>query len=164
MSTQTIARPNKTVTQPDIRRRPQLEPHSIQRHKRLPSIARRAAVRKPLKKKCCSQCDMVHPERAAISITKAVQETINGARPLPQLTRWVSAEVLNAVTRRTAITQRANAASKRTVVITNSRICRIKHDVVEGAVMISDGGRLRAAVIRLEAFRGRWRATYLQTM
>jgi len=73
-------------------------------------------------------------------------------------------EVLNAVTRRVAITQRANATSQRTVVITNSRICRIKHDIVEGAVMISDGGRLRAAVIRLEAFRGRWRATYLQTM
>src|SRR5699024_5481215 len=90
MSTQTISRPRQTVTQPAIRRRPKLEPHSLQRHERLPSIALRAAVRKPLKKKCCSQCDMVHPERAAISITKAVQETINGARPLPQLTRWVS--------------------------------------------------------------------------
>ena len=41
-------------------------------------------------------------------------------------------------------------------------VCQIVPGVVEASVVVHDGNHLRAAAVRLEVRRGRWRATALE--
>lgn len=133
--------------------------------RRLPAAAKNAALGIRAPQGCCDgKCGMENPERVAGNIVRAAQEIINGARPINMLTRWVTSETFEAVKKRLSIQARSSRPTRRTVTITSSRVCRIDHDTIEGTVILSDGGRIRAAVVRLEAFRGRWRASYLQTL
>lgn|SRR5690625_1660091 len=133
--------------------------------RRLPAISRKAVLQPQEPAACCSgQCGLPRPEEVAGTIVRAAQEVINGARPLKMLMRWLSTDSYEALRRRMSVQARSANPTRRTVTITSCHVCRIDHDTVEGTVILSDGGRIRAAVIRLEAFRGRWRATYLQTV
>ncbi|HLS03884.1 MAG TPA: Rv3235 family protein [Actinomycetales bacterium] len=138
-----------------------LEPAQV---RRLPTLAKRALVPSTSAQCCGGACGMDAPEVVAEKIARAAQEVINGARPLKQLTRWLTAEAFEGLEKRLSIQRRKLRPSQRAVNITSRRVCRVNHDTVEAAVVLSDGGRIRAAVVRLEAFRGRWRATYLQTL
>lgn len=133
--------------------------------RRLPEVAKRGLRNRRLLDLCCEgRCGMENPERVAGTIARAAQEIINGARPLNMLTRWLTTDAFNALRKRLSVQARSDQPTQRTVTITSSRVCRIDHDTAEGTVILSDGGRIRAAVVRLEAFRGRWRASYVQTL
>lgn len=133
--------------------------------RRLSPIAKQALARKSPPPKCCDgACGMDDPRHVMAAIVRGAQEVINGARPLNTLVRWLTSEAYADVAKRTSLQARSTRPTHRTVTITSTHVCRIGHDIVEGTVILSDGGRVRAAAIRLEAFRGRWRASYLQTV
>lgn len=133
--------------------------------RRLPAIKKGPLLTPPPTIECCDDdCGLADPKEIAGTVVRAAQEVINGARPLKMLTRWLSTDAFDSVRKRVSVQARSASPSRRTVAITSCHVCRIDHDTVEGTVILSDGGRIRAAVIRLEAFRGRWRATYLQTV
>ena len=133
--------------------------------RRLPPLAKRAVLAQQTMQDCCEgKCGMENPQRIVSNIARAAQEVINGARPITQLMRWLTADTYDAIRRRLSVQARSARPARRAVTVTSCHICRINHDTVEGTVVLSDGGRVRAAVVRLEAFRGRWRASYLQTI
>lgn len=133
--------------------------------RRLSPIARRSLTRGAPPKPCCDgACGMADPRAVMAAIVRGAQEVINGARPLNILTRWLTSDAYEALAKRVSIQARSSRPTRRTVTITSSHACRIGHDIAEGTVILSDGGRIRAAVIRLEAHRGRWRASFLQTV
>jgi hypothetical protein len=98
------------------------------------------------------------PTRLAGAVVVAAVEALRSVRPLQQLARWVSPAVYEALSRAV----RPDAASGRRALVRRVRLCRLGPDVAEGSVVVHDGGRVRAAAVRLEAHRGSWRATVLQ--
>lgn len=162
MQTAVLDPATKTQALLTPRRNAQIESAQV---RRLPTIGKRAFLPSPTLAQCCEgACGMDAPEIVVEKIARAAQEVINGARPLNQLIRWLTADAFEALEKRMSIQRRKLRPTQRTVNITSRRVCRVNHDTVEGTVILSDGGRIRAAVVRLEAFRGRWRATYLQTL
>jgi hypothetical protein len=103
------------------------------------------------------QAEIGDPRQICGAVVLAAVEALRSARPLSQLIRWVSPDVLESL---------AKAALPPTgdrvrAVIRGQRICRISPTVAEGSVVIHDGARVRAAAVRMEVHRGSWRVTVL---
>jgi hypothetical protein len=98
------------------------------------------------------------------TLVRAAVETLSGVRPAAQLVRWVSADLYDSLARRAGLAVRIHGRPTlvRNVVVRSVRVCRISSLVAEAAVVVHDGSRVRAAAIRIEAHRGRWRATALE--
>ena len=104
--------------------------------------------------------ELPDPKQVCGAVVLAAVEALRSARPLAQLTRWVTSEVFEALAR--AATPATPNGNRARAVVRGVRICRIGPDVAEGSVVIHDGPRVRAAAVRLEAHRGAWRVTALQ--
>lgn len=97
----------------------------------------------------------------------AAVEVIAGLRPAAQLARWLTPGVLQAVRVRADLHRRATSAAGRATagsrppVVRSTHVCRVEERVVEAAVVVDDGCRVRAVAVRLETHRGMWRATAL---
>lgn len=102
------------------------------------------------------------PQAWSGTVVRAVVEVLSGTRPLAQLGRWLSPELYETVGRRAGPSGRHRRRHARPVTVRRVHVCRIGEDVVESSVVVHDGTHLRAAAIRLETYRGRWRATALQ--
>lgn len=98
------------------------------------------------------------PTRLCGSIVLAAVEALNGARPLAQLARWVSPQVLEALSAAAA----APTPVRKHATVRPPHVYRVSPTVVEASVVVHDGERVRAAALRLEIHRGHWRATALQ--
>lgn len=98
------------------------------------------------------------------TLVRAAVETLAGTRPAAQLARWVSADLYDSISRRAGLAVRIHGRPSlvRQAVVRSVRVCRISPLVAEASVVVHDGVRLRAAAIRVEAHRGRWRATALE--
>lgn len=90
----------------------------------------------------------------------AAVEALRSARPLAQLTRWVTPQVFDALAG--AAIPAPPGGNRARAVVRSLRVCRISPDIAEGSVVVHDGPRVRAAAIRVEAHRGNWRVTVLQ--
>lgn len=90
----------------------------------------------------------------------AAVEALRGARPLAQLTRWVTPQVHEALVQRAEATRTEGPVRRATVL--SSRHVRAGDRAVEATVVVHDGHRVRAAALRLELHRTHWRATVLQ--
>jgi len=104
------------------------------------------------------------PTSVCCSLVLAAVEALAGIRSVAQLARWVTPEVYEALSTRAALTVRvlgARAASRRPEV-RRVRVCRIGEHVAEASVVIDDGRRVRAVAVRLESWRGAWRAVALE--
>jgi hypothetical protein len=104
------------------------------------------------------------PTSVCCSLVLAAVESLAGIRAVAQLARWVTPEVYEALSTRAALTVRvlgAGAASRRPEV-RRVRVCRIGEHVAEASVVIDDGRRVRAVAVRLESWRGAWRAVALE--
>ncbi|MDT0164691.1 Rv3235 family protein [Actinotalea sp. AC32] len=86
-------------------------------------------------------------------------EALQGGRPLAQLVRWVSPELYE---RLTAAAAAPDGSARRRITVLRTLVCRVDERTAEGTVVVHDGTRVRAAAVRLEAHRGRWRATVLE--
>ena len=154
------------------------------------------------------------PTKLSASLVLAAVEVLAGTRPVTQLVRWVSPQVLEALsearsrgdrrpavvdgvasspTRHAPMRRRPDArpsvgagppdapAARRATgtassgrpatgpavpparaTIRRTHLSRVSPTAAEASVVLVDGGRVRAAALRLEVHRGRWRATVLQ--
>lgn len=96
-------------------------------------------------------------------LVQAVVEVLAGDRPLLQLMRWLDLEVYEHlaehITNRPGRTPGARPGPVRAV--RSVHLCEPRAGVVEAAVVVGSGARVRAVAVRLEGARGRWRCTRL---
>lgn len=104
--------------------------------------------------------ELPDPKQVCGAVVLAAVEALRSARPLAQLTRWVTPEVFEALAK--AATPAPPTGNRARAIVRGLRICRIGPEVAEGSVVIHDGPRVRAAAVRMEAHRGAWRVTVLQ--
>lgn len=120
--------------------------------KRLP-----AQPRKP------PQPDLQH---IAGAVVQAALEVLRGRRPVGQLAGWLSPQLFDqlAAAAETSVAQRANTTepSALGIRIRRVRTMRVTARAAEATVIVDDGGRIRAAAVRLELHREKWRVTVLQ--
>ncbi|RYV50178.1 Rv3235 family protein [Pengzhenrongella frigida] len=104
------------------------------------------------------------PTKMCCAMVQAAVEALRGNRPLAQLARWVSPEVYEQLTARSALTQRVLGPGEAThrASIRRIRLFRLGEFAAEATVVVEDGPRVRAVAVRLEGHRGHWRATALE--
>jgi hypothetical protein len=104
------------------------------------------------------------PEQWAGALVRSAVEALCGIRPPAQLARWLSAELYESLARRAGLAVRilGRPTVARRAAVRRVHVCRVVPGVVEASVVVHDGGHLRAAAVRLEVHRGRWRATALE--
>lgn len=104
------------------------------------------------------------PGQWAGALVRAAVEVLVGSRPPAQLTRWLNAEVYESLARRSGLAVRILGRPRRArrAQVRRVRVCRLRPEVAEASVVVHDGARIRGAGVRLEAHRGRWRATALE--
>jgi hypothetical protein len=98
-------------------------------------------------------------------VARGAVEAIRGDRPLAQLARAVTPEILEALTTRARLVRalpRPSGTVPRPVMVRRARVVRLGPHVAEATVIVDDVDRVRAAAIRVEVHRGRWRAVALE--
>lgn len=103
---------------------------------------------------------MPDPTPVCCALALAATEAMRGTRSVAQLARWVSPQVFEQLAARAALTVRVlgRAGATRRPEILRVRVCRLGEHVAEAAVVVDDGTRVRAVALRLEMWRGAWRA------
>ena len=105
------------------------------------------------------------PAAWAASVVRAGVESLLGVRPATQLERWLSADLYDAVRRRAglAVRTQGRAPLPQAPRVLSSH-AQTSHDgrSAEVCVELHDGTKVRAAAVRIEVFRGRWRAVALE--
>jgi hypothetical protein len=105
--------------------------------------------------------ELPDPAEVARAIVVATVEVLAGARPLAQLARWVTPELHEHLAdARGAAGPPIGSARRATA--RGATVCRLGPDVAEATVVVHDGRKVRAAAVRLEVHRRRWRATVLE--
>lgn len=111
---------------------------------------------------------LADPTALCCAVAHAATEALRGIRPLNQLARSVSPEVFDQLHARAQV--RAAARNRRGAPPTpqsrsrvrRARTIRISPTVAEASVVIDDVDRVRAAALRVEEHRGRWRVVVLE--
>jgi len=94
-----------------------------------------------------------HPGAWVARLGPAVFEVIAGERPIHQLTRWASRDILTVLARRHAAAQRHPAGRDRTPPGRRAQSVRVQSvapGVIEATVVVRSGPRCRALAMRLE--------------
>ncbi|MPV38747.1 Rv3235 family protein [Georgenia subflava] len=104
------------------------------------------------------------PAQWAGALVRSAVEALRGIRPAAQLARWLSAELYDSLARRAGLAVRVlgRPTVAHRAMIRRVHVCRLGPGTVEAAVVVHDGQHMRAAAVRLEVHRGRWRATALE--
>ncbi|MDO8108595.1 Rv3235 family protein [Isoptericola sp. b441] len=98
------------------------------------------------------------PAPIAGAIVLAAVEALSGTRPVAQLARWLAPEVFDQLSARVA----GAPPHRRRATVRSTRVYRVSPRAAEACVVVHDGARVRAAALRLQVHRRRWRATVLQ--
>lgn len=108
--------------------------------------------------------DLPDPSEWAAHIAQGLVEVMHGVRPPSQVMRWTSPEVYAVVARRgsRAARRRSSWGSAHRTRVIRVRLCEPADDVVEAAVVLIDGDRVRALALRLAGRDGRWVVDALQ--
>lgn len=113
--------------------------------------------------------DLPDPEPLLRNLGRSVFEAMAGVREVEQMARWIAPEVFSGLLARVQHAARARRIRGRSVrrPMIETKTClwqSPRTGVVEATVLVDLGLRVRAVVIRLEAFRGRWRAEKLHVL
>lgn len=124
--------------------------------------------------------ELPDPTAICCAVAHAAVEAFHGARPVQQLARLVSPKVYEQLSQRANAQIQLNIAngnasvanrgvrnpeirtSRPTTRIVRAIVSRVSPVAAEATVIIKDGPRVRAAALRAEEFRGRWRIAVLQ--
>lgn len=116
-----------------------------------------------------ARADLPDPQPWASRLGQALLEVMIGDRPAPQVLIWTTPEVYAVIARRGALaarragTERAIGRRHRhRVRVLRTLVCEPADGVAEAAVVLVDGGRVRALAMRLAGQDGRWRVEALQ--
>ncbi|WP_201308940.1 Rv3235 family protein [Puerhibacterium puerhi] len=108
------------------------------------------------------------PTALCCSVVRAAVEVLRGDRGVAQLARWVTPVVLDQLGERARLVHDAAAAGHAPAALRGRpvRVRRVRlerrGDSAEATVVLDDAGRVRAAAVRLEAWRGQWRVAVLE--
>ena len=108
------------------------------------------------------------PTGLCCAVARAAMESLRGVRPLSQLVRSVSPEVFDALHARYQVREQARSrpgappVSQSRARVRAARIIRLGPSAAEASVVIDDADRVRAAALRVEEHRGRWRVVVLE--
>lgn len=143
--------PRATLDAPFDRVRLALAPHTVQR--RADTTATPSPVPEP------------EPGPWAGLLVRSTVEVLLGARPATRLEHWLTPELYDAIRRRAGLASRV--LGRRTLVDTPRVLSTHPQwfpdrGIAEVSVTLIADGRVRAAAVQLEAFRGRWRATTIE--
>ncbi|WP_258726440.1 Rv3235 family protein [Cellulomonas sp. NS3] len=144
------------ATGPGHTRPPTLEQRLLARRRATLAAERAARAAEPPRE----TAPMPDPTPVCCALALAATEAMRGTRSVAQLARWVSPAVFEQLAARAALTVRVlgrGAATRRPEVL-RVRVCRLGEHVAEAAVVVDDGTRVRAVALRLEMWRGAWRA------
>ncbi|EYR61828.1 hypothetical protein N866_15770 [Actinotalea ferrariae CF5-4] len=101
------------------------------------------------------------PSDVARAVVVSAVEALAGARPLSQLVRWLTPELHEHLVE-TRAARGPVAGPVRRAGARGATVCRISDDVAEATVVVHDGHKVRAAAVRLEVHRRRWRVSVLE--
>lgn len=109
------------------------------------------------------------PELLLRNLARSVFEAIAGTREVEAMSRWLTLEVYSKLLAR--VQHAARSRQRRGVTVKRQTIEPIRciwqsprEGVVESTVLVNLGPRVRAVAVRLEAYRGRWRAERLHVL
>lgn len=105
--------------------------------------------------------DLPDPATWTGTLVRTCVEVLLGSRPSAQLSRWLTSELYEMLSRRAAVGS-ATATTARRVRVVRVHTTPVSDVCHEASVVFHDGRRVRAAAIRIEVHRGRWRATALE--
>lgn len=105
--------------------------------------------------------DLPDPAQWCGTMVRTCVEVLLGARPAAQLSRWLTSDLFEGLTRRASVGTTLPTTARRVQVLRvhTYAVDEVRH---EASVVIHDGRRVRAAAIRIEVHRGRWRVTALE--
>lgn len=106
---------------------------------------------------------MQDPRYLCTAIGKAVVEVLAGARPMPQLMRWLSVDIYDAVDRRRQYARVELQNSGRLGArVLGTRIQQVAAHAFEASLTVDDRSRVRAVALRLERKNTGWRVVNLE--
>lgn len=105
--------------------------------------------------------DLPEPSAWCGALVRTCVEVLLGARPPAQLARWLTGDLFATLSRRAIVGQSMSSAARRVRVL-RVHTCALDEARYEASVVLHDGRRVRAAAVRIEIYRGRWRATALE--
>lgn len=109
------------------------------------------------------QADLPDPATWCGTLVRACAEALVGARPPSQLTRWLTPQLHSALGHHAVVGAGVGAVGgARRVRVLRVHLQEVDERRHEASVVLHDGRRVRAAAVRIELYRGRWRATALQ--
>ena len=113
--------------------------------------------------------DLPNPEPLLRNLSRSVFEAMAGVREVEQMARWIAPDVYSVLLTRVQHAARARRirgkSIRRPKIETTTCLWQSpRPGVVEATVLVDLGQRVRAVAIRLEAFRGRWRAEKLHVL
>ncbi|MBF5081410.1 Rv3235 family protein [Quadrisphaera sp. INWT6] len=110
-----------------------------------------------------ASAELPAPEPLCSGLVLAAVEVLTGARPAAQLVRWLTADVYAGLQQRASLALRVRGRRRTArAVVRHVRVSSPRDGVVEAAVVVWDGERVRAAALRLEGVDHRWRVTALE--
>ena len=97
-------------------------------------------------------------------LAQAIAEVVAGDRPLGQLVRWTTCEVLDTLTEQAVLRRRGPTAGpgRRRAQVRSLRVTEPADGVIEAAVLVVGAGRPLPMALRLEGLDGRWQCTVLE--
>lgn len=105
--------------------------------------------------------DLPEPSAWCGALVRTCVEVLLGARAPAQLERWLTGDLFGSLSRRAMVGHAMTSAARRVRVL-RVHTCRLDETRYEASVVLHDGRRVRAAAVRIEVYRGRWRATALE--
>lgn len=108
--------------------------------------------------------DIADPERFAAAVTRHAIEALFGQRPVRQLQSWFTPALFSAFVRKAAL---ISTSTRQSGYRRPARVCRIRctfprSRVVEAALVVHDGQRLRAVALRMEVRHDHWHVIALE--
>lgn len=116
-----------------------------------------------------SASELPDPQVLLENLARCVFESLAGARDLDQISRWITDKVYYSLRHRVGLAERARRLRGQVAVRPLIRVgkvflCQPAENVVEAAVLIMGGHRVRSVAVRLEGLDGRWRATAISVL
>lgn len=105
--------------------------------------------------------DLPDPAAWCGTLVRTCVEVLLGARAPAQLARWLTGDLYELLSRRALVATDSSGTARRVRVL-RVHTCPVDDTRHEASVVFHDGRRVRAAAIRIEIHRGRWRATALE--
>ena len=109
-----------------------------------------------------SRQDLPDPDAWARRLIAAILESMDGVRPSSQLTRWVTPDIRDRISRLGVQARQRNQRPGGALQVRAIQVCEPVDGVAEVAAVIGYRSRVRALALRMSGVDGRWLITVLE--